>query len=1146
MVIMNRYTIDKPTLQREFFSEEWTTQRNWFVENFKGQKTKIVELFYKFLENVQCHVCFFDWFNVYLLANNIEPSWNITVSQDSEINTITVWHRKNGEYVKSSLPPSSSFYIPGLGDKYLASPFKYKSDDTVGAQDIKALMEQNNYTNQYLQTIGEKLSEVKTIPETKTKDSSEPDPLVQTQVKPLFKPSNLTEQTRQKLRLVHLDWKKSIGESISSRAESRLPPVIEDTPPGSSTRTITRSISQKEKEQNLRINKLGTSSVGSDAESQPNSDSKSVLSLNPVINKAANWKQPSKLYYNRATAPDLLLEEKNGQSFRSFSANNIYEWNIDGQSEYNILNTLQHMAMVSTAYQASLDSSDQTIVEILTSGFSGQLKGWWDSYLSDEQRDQILNAVKTDADGNIITNRGEPVPDAVNTLIMSIVQHFIGDPNIWRDRSGDLLSKLRCKTLGGFRYYKDTFLTRVFTRDDCQQPFWKETFLAGLPKSLGDKVREKIRTQFNGEIPYNQLSYGQLIAYIQKVGLKICQDEKIQNQLAREKAQNRKDLGSFCQQFGLPCSDKPSGSRTKSRKTQRFHESRTQDNHPVKPYRSGQQSRTRTKRSSNRQTQSRSARPSKSKSTHISNQSFDKSKETRTCFKCGRQGHLAKQCRIVSSIEELNLEKSKTEELLQLCYNLSEEDCDESSEEIQADDDLSSSSDESSDSPTINVLHNDEQNLLIDAIKSIQDPHEREEYLDKLKMILRKPDPSQPKSSNRFFNNRFDLTQTLKRLEKSTAKPVTIQDLQTEIHLLKDEVRNLKHQQQLHQNVITQITEILSDHPNDDDHIKTPSSNPSSDSEQDNLFAALINRCTIQKFYIPIHIQIGSFSLQTVALFDTGADSNCILEGLVPTKYFHKSSEKLRTANGSSLKIQYKLPSAIIKNDGLQIETPFLLVKNLSNEVILGTPFIKTIFPITITNQGISTQYLGKTILFKFLNNPIHRSLNPIEAKQKQINFLKDDLSFETIKSQLATSSVQTKISNLHTRIQNTVCSELPNAFWERKKHMVDLPYEKDFNDRLIPTKARPIQMSLELVKHCQSEINDLLAKGLIQKSKSPWSCAAFYVNKASEIERGSPRLVINYKPLNQALQWIRYPNQLPQLPIKPPWIAQTKPLSKS
>ena len=63
--------------------------------------------------------------------------------------------------------------------------------------------------------------------------------------------------------------------------------------------------------------------------------------------------------------------------------------------------------------------------------------------------------------------------------------------------------------------------------------------MAGLPKSLGDKVRDKIRSQSsNGNIHYEQLSYGQLIAYIQKVALKICQDDKIQNQLAKEKAQN--------------------------------------------------------------------------------------------------------------------------------------------------------------------------------------------------------------------------------------------------------------------------------------------------------------------------------------------------------------------------------------------------------------------------------------------------------------------------------------------------------------------------------------------------------------------------------------------------------------------------------
>jgi hypothetical protein len=58
----------------------------------------------------------------------------------------------------------------------------------------------------------------------------------------------------------------------------------------------------------------------------------------------------------------------------------------------------------------------------------------------------------------------------------------------------------------------------------------------------------------------------------------------------------------------------------------------------------------------------------------------------------------------------------------------------------------------------------------------------------------------------------------------------------------------------------------------------------------------------------------------------------------------------------------------------------------------------------------------------------------------------------------------------------------------------------------------------------CRKEIQALLNKGLIRKSKSPWSCTAFYVNNAAEKERGVPRIVINYKPLNKVLKWIRYP----------------------
>ena len=45
------------------------------------------------------------------------------------------------------------------------------------------------------------------------------------------------------------------------------------------------------------------------------------------------------------------------------------------------------------------------------------------------------------------------------------------------------------------------------------------------------------------------------------------------------------------------------------------------------------------------------------------------------------------------------------------------------------------------------------------------------------------------------------------------------------------------------------------------------------------------------------------------------------------------------------------------------------------------------------------------------------------------------------------------------------------------KKHIVDLPYVKDFDGKNIPTKARPIQMNAETVEFCKKEIHDLLEK---------------------------------------------------------------------
>ena len=69
-------------------------------------------------------------------------------------------------------------------------------------------------------------------------------------------------------------------------------------------------------------------------------------------------------------------------------------------------------------------------------------------------------------------------------------------------------------------------------------------------------------------------------------------------------------------------------------------------------------------------------------------------------------------------------------------------------------------------------------------------------------------------------------------------------------------------------------------------------------------------------------------------------------------------------------------------------------------------------------------------------------------------------------------------------QIEIEICSNLSTAFWHRHQHIVQLPYEKNFNERQIPTKARPIQMNNDLLENCKKEIEDLLIKGLIRKKQ--------------------------------------------------------------
>ena len=102
---------------------------------------------------------------------------------------------------------------------------------------------------------------------------------------------------------------------------------------------------------------------------------------------------------------------------------------------------------------------------------------------------------------------------------------------------------------------------------------------------------------------------------------------------------------------------------------------------------------------------------------------------------------------------------------------------------------------------------------------------------------------------------------------------------------------------------------------------------------------------------------------------------NCIQEGLIPSKYYEKSSERLTQANGEKLIINYKIPNVHICNDGICFETIFVLIKDLSTKIILRNPFMALLYPFLTTYEGIKTNVLGKNILFKFILPPIPKEI---------------------------------------------------------------------------------------------------------------------------------------------------------------------------
>ncbi|KAH9714172.1 hypothetical protein KPL71_020570 [Citrus sinensis] len=237
-VLEKEFELDKNLLHNDFYSESNKEKRLWFFKYFLKQRKEIQQIYYEFVKLHQVHILFFDWFEIYSSDNNIDYPFK-------ESNPITVrkkiheWKLSDSDRtIESEHPPLRSLTVdhgePSV--QIRASPYKIPKPNYSDAN-LSSIIQQNNFCNTNLNTIGKQLARIEnqfqtsTIAVTPISSKSDSDKKLK---EPIFKPFQVSKTSQ---RLVHeskSDFAKAIREQLdrieAASSSSSKVQIAPDTP----------------------------------------------------------------------------------------------------------------------------------------------------------------------------------------------------------------------------------------------------------------------------------------------------------------------------------------------------------------------------------------------------------------------------------------------------------------------------------------------------------------------------------------------------------------------------------------------------------------------------------------------------------------------------------------------------------------------------------------------------------------------------------------------------------------------------------------------------------------------------------------------------------------------------------------------------
>jgi hypothetical protein len=102
-----------------------------------------------------------------------------------------------------------------------------------------------------------------------------------------------------------------------------------------------------------------------------------------------------------------------------------------------------------------------------------------------------------------------------------------------------------------------------------------------------------------------------------------------------------------------------------------------------------------------------------------------------------------------------------------------------------------------------------------------------------------------------------------------------------------------------------------------------------------------------------------------------------------------------------------------------------------------------------------------------------------------------------------------------------------------------DVEFVIELQPGTAPISKRPYRMPPKELAELKTQLQELLDKGYIRPSSSPWGCPALFLNKKD----GSLRLCVDYRPLNVVTIKNKYP--LPRIDVLFDQLAEARVFSK-